>query len=340
MAIIPRTSEQKIALICAEINSLRKSVESLGSSVIKYDNALQNAVNTVLDVCKQYERGIELAKDIGGILSSTVNGDTPITEQINTVLNSGFTKLPKIPLQVGDTVSSLIDKVYSSDFGDIDSDMQLSQLCKFSPDAFKDVQRQLSFIPDASKTDDDKAVDSLVKSLDFDKVLSSTESALQKTGITNTMSNLKESITQMDIQIANQAKQILESIMPNLNELNPFGSGSGSDINGIPFSLEQIPGLNSESLTQLTQAGNLSAGSSASFYIELGCQIAKEVGETIETVNKFMNRFENAMPSDAQLDARLDRLVRQQFNKLLQDISGLTIGELEILQQECGELFN
>jgi hypothetical protein len=339
MAIIPNTSEQKIALLCAEINSLRNTVASNGSTVLKYDNALKNAVNTVLDVCKQFNRGVELAKDAGDILSSTVNGDTPVTEEVNTFLNTGLTKLPTVPLAVGDDVKVLMDKVNASDLSEIDADMELFQYCQSAPQAFQNVSRALSFIPDSSKTDEDKAVDSLLKTLDIESLISATESNIQGKAISNNMSNMKESITEMGSKLAQQTKVVLDSFMPNLNELNPFTPPSTDGINGLPLKLDEIPGLNSESLTKLTQAGNLSKGSSALFYAELGCEIAKEVGETIDTVNELMYRFETEMPSDTQVQARLDKEVRQQFNKLLHDLSGLTIGELEILKQECGALF-
>jgi hypothetical protein len=334
---LSRTSEQKIALICAEINSLRKQVENNGSSALKFDNALVNGVNAIVDVCNQFERGIELAESIGDVLAGTINGSTPLTEQINTALNSGLSKLPSIPLAVGGDVSSLISKVFASAFEDINADLEINQLCEASPTAFGDVEKRLSLIPNEVKTNADKCVDELVKNLDFNSVLKSTKNAIQKKSVTCVMKTMKQNVTRMDTQISQQTQNILNTIMPNISNLNPFNSGGG--INGLPFSLDQIPGLNSESTTLLTQAGNLASGSSALFYFELGCEIAKQVGESIETVNDFINRFENFMPSDAQLQARLDRLIRQQTTKLLQDISGLTIGELEILQQECGDLF-
>ena len=80
--IIPKTSTRKLALLCAEASSLRKSVENLGSSALKFDSALQNTLNTVIDACEQFDRGIELAENIGETILNTINGVTSAAKNI------------------------------------------------------------------------------------------------------------------------------------------------------------------------------------------------------------------------------------------------------------------
>lgn len=330
MPIIPPHSGQKIALLCAEANALRNQVAGLGSSVVKFDNAIVNAIDVAVDVCNQFDRGVKLAKDAGELILDVVNGVTTSAGSASSIINEGFTKLPSLPLPVGAEINDILDSVKNTQFEQINSDMVFSQLCQFAPDGFNDLLKTLNRIPDDLKTPDDFAVDKLAKSINFSSVLSSTESAIQRKSVTCIMSGSKERLAEANTLMSQQTESILSDVIGNTQSVNPISDSF------VPFEPSEIPGLNLNSTNILTLAGNLTGVSSAIFYVELACQIARVADSAIDTVNKLIDRYQNVMPSDEQLNARLDKKVRGSLNTWLKQVSGLSIDELEQLKEECG----
>ena len=180
MSIIPRTSSRKVALLCAEANSLRKSIESLGSSALKFDSSLTNTLNTVIDACNQFDKGVELAKTAGDIILDTVNGTTSAAKNIQNVISQGVTKLPSLPLPISKDIATILEQVVNTEFEQINTDLLVDQLVKASPKAFQNVIFKINRIPEDLRTLKDKSVDALAKTIDFNSILNSTTSSLKE----------------------------------------------------------------------------------------------------------------------------------------------------------------
>lgn len=343
--VIPTNSTQKITLLCAEAKSIRDSISNLGSSALKFDNAIQNTLNTVIDVCNQFDNAIELAKSAGDTILEAINGITPQAQKVATFINQGSTKLPTLPLPISVDIGDIIGQITNVEFEQINTDMLFSQLGQFAPAGFEGLTKQLDRIPDNLKSQADLDVSNLAKGLNFNSILNSTKKNINKKAVTCIMTSMKEKNANINKLLAGDTKNIMKNITDNLTKATEgLGGGGltealgGGGLIGTPFEVEDIPGLNSDSTNLLTLAGNLTGVSSALFYIEMACEIAKVANTTISTVNDLMNRYQNIMPSDESLNARLDKLVRNQANEFLKQISGLNISELEQLQIECSQL--
>lgn len=341
MSIIPRTSSRKIALLCAEAKSLRNSIESLGSSAVKFDSALQNTLNTVIDACNQFDKGVELAKTAGDILLDTINGTTAAASSVVDALTQGVTKLPSLPLSSSSEIGVILNEVFNSDFGQINTDLIFDQLVKASPPAFQNMINKINRIPVDLRTAADTSVNALAKAIDFNSLLGQTTSTIQKQSVSCIMAGNKEKFAKTNTLLAQQTQNILTDITSNLQTVAPSPvGGSFGGIGGLPFGVTDIPGLNSGGTNIFTLAGNLTGVNSAIFYIEMACNIARAADTAIDVVNDLMERYQNCMPSDLDISFNLDELVNDQLNKFFADLAGLTVDELERLKQECGQLID
>ena len=210
--VIPRSSARKLALLCAEANSLRKTIAGLGSSVLKFDSALQNTLNTIIDACNQFDKGVELAKTAGDLVLDTINGATTTAKNIQGVINQGVTKLPFLPLPVSSEIGTLLDQVVNTEFGQINTDLLIDQLISASPQAFQNVIFKINRIPEDLRTLQDKSVDALAKTIDFNSILNSTTSSLRKKAIACIRAGSKEKLSNTNSLLAQDTQNILTDI--------------------------------------------------------------------------------------------------------------------------------
>ncbi len=336
--IIPQSSTRKIALLCAEANSLRKSIESLGSSALKFDSALSNSLDTIIDACNQFNKGIELAKSAGDLIVDSINGVTSTAATIKSAISKGVTNLPTLPLSIVKEIGTILTQVVNAEFEQINTDLLFDQLTKFAPDAFGNVIKKINRIPVELRTVADDAANVLAKTINFNSVLNSTKTSVQKKAITCVMSGSKEKLAETNKLLAQETQNILTNVNTNLKRVAPSPTSSGNTLNGLPFAVTELPGLNADGANVFTLAGNLTGVTSAIFYIEMACEMAKIAKSAINVVNDLIERFQDCMPTDDELKAILDKAVRNQLNQFLKDLTGLSISELERLKEECSAL--
>lgn len=336
--IIPQSSTRKIALLCTEANSLRKSIENLGSSANKFDNALSNSLDVAIDACNQFNKGIELAKSAGDLIVDSINGATSTAATIKSAITKGVTNLPTLPLSIVNEIGTILTQVVNAEFEQINTDLLFDQLTKFAPDAFGNVIKKINRIPVELRTVTDNAANVLAKTLDFNSVLNSTKTSVQKKAITSVMSGSKQKLAETNKLLAQETQNILTNINTNLKIVAPSPSSIGNTLNGTPFAVNQLPGLNTDGANVFTLAGNLTGVTSAIFYIEMACEMAKIAKSAINVVNDLIERFQDCMPTDDELKDILDKAIRNQLNQFLKDITGLSISELERLKEECSAL--
>lgn len=336
--IIPQSSNRKIALLCAEANALRNSIESLGSSALKFDSALSNSLNIAIDACNQFNKGIELAKSAGDLIVDSINGITSTVSTIKNAITKGVTNLPTLPLSIVGEIGTILNQVINAEFEQINTDLLFSQLTKFAPDAFGNVIKKINRVPAELRTVTDNATNVLAKTINFNSILNSTKTSIQKKSITCIMSGSKEKLAETNKILAQETQNILTNINTNLKKVAPSPISSGNTLNGTPFAVNELPGLNADKANILTLAGNLTGVTSAIFYIEMACEMAKITKSAINLVNDLIERFQDCMPTDDELKNILDKAITNQLNKFLKDITGLSISELERLKEECSAL--